>query len=94
MALVHNRFSIYWLFAAYQTGTRLKAGLTEAARRRSDRRGLNSANDLSDGGHRSSCRRQSASQHLPGSVFDARYKGLTAHAARLDAAICRQERLR
>jgi hypothetical protein len=94
MALVHDRFSIYWLFAAYQTGARLKAGLTETARRRSDRRGLNSANELSDGGRHASCPGQSASQHLPGSVFDARYKGLTAHAARLDAGICRQERLR
>jgi hypothetical protein len=94
MAQVHHRFSIYWLFAAYQTGARLKAGLADAAKRRSDRRRLNSVNDLSDGERRSSCRRQGASQYLPGSVFDARYKGLAVHAARLDAGICRQERLR
>jgi hypothetical protein len=41
-----------------------------------------------EGRIRSSWRRRS-----PGSLFDTRYKGLTAHAARLDAAICRQEHL-
>jgi hypothetical protein len=94
MALVHNGFSTYRLFAAYQTAARLIAGLTEAAIRRSERRWLTSTNDLRDSEHRPSWSRRSASRHLPGSVFDARYKGLTAHAARLDAAICRQERLR
>jgi hypothetical protein len=93
MALVHNGFSTYRLFAAYLSAARLYAGLTQAAPRRSERRRLSSTDDLRDSEHRSSWR-QSASQHLPGSVFDARYKGLTADAARLDAAICRQERLR
>jgi hypothetical protein len=92
MALVHNGFSTYLLFAAYQTAARLKAGLAEAARRRSERRGLTSTNELRDSEHRWG--RPSVSRHLPGSVFDARYRGLTAHAARLDAAIGRQERLR
>jgi hypothetical protein len=89
-----NGFSTYRLFAAYQTAARLYAGLTEAAIRLSERLWLTSTNDLRDSEHRSSWSRQSASQHLPGSVFDARYKGLTGHAARLDASICRQERLR
>ena len=89
MALVHNGFSTYRRFAAYQAAARLSAGLTEAARLL--RLWLTST-DLRDSELGRS--RQSASRHLPGSVFDARYKGLTAHAARLDAAICRQERLR
>jgi hypothetical protein len=92
MALVHNGLSTYRLFAAYQTVARFYASLTEAAIRRSERRWLTST--LRDSEHRPSWSGQSASRHLPGSVFDARYKGLTAHAARLDAAICRQERLR
>jgi hypothetical protein len=89
MALVHNDFSIYRPSAAYVTAARLIAGLTEVARRLSERRRLTLTNDLRDSEYRSSWRRQS-----PGSVFDTRYKGLTAHAARLDAAICRQEHLR
>jgi hypothetical protein len=89
VAQVYNGFSSYRLFAASLTAARLNAGLTEAARRLSERRWLISTNDLRD-----SERRYSASEHLPGSVFDARYKGLTAHASRLDAAICRQRRLR
>jgi hypothetical protein len=89
MALVHNGFSTYRLFAAYLAAAQLNAGLTEAARRLSERLWLSSTNDLRDSEYRSSWSRQS-----PGSVFDARYKGLTAHAARLDAAICRQEHLR
>ena len=47
-----------------------------------------------DSEYRFSRSRQRALQGLPGSVFDARYKGLTAHAAYLDAAICRAGRLR
>ena len=90
MALVHKRFSTYRRFAAYQAAARLKAGLTEAASRRSERHWLAPTNDLRDSEHRSSWSQPSASRHLPGSVFDARYKGLTGHAARLDAAICRQ----
>jgi hypothetical protein len=80
--------STYRLLAAYQTLARLNAGLAEATRRFSECRRLISTNELRD-----SERRYSASR-LPGSVFDARYTGLTAHAARLDAAICRHERLR
>ena len=90
MALVHNDFSTYRLFAAYVAAARLIAGLTEVARRLSERSWLTLINDLRDSEYRSSWSRQ----RPPGSVFDARYKGLTAHAARLDAAICRQEHLR
>ena len=79
--------STYRPLAAYQTLARLNAGLAEATRRFCRR--LIATNDLRD-----SERRYSASRHLPGSVFDARYKGLTAHAARLDAAIWRHERVR
>jgi hypothetical protein len=43
---------------------------------------------------RSSWSEESFRRHLPGSVFDTRYRGLTAHVADIDAAICRQERLR
>ena len=94
MALVYNAFLTYGLLAAYQTAARLNAGLSEAARRFSEFRRLISTSDLPDSERRSGRSRQSASAHLPGSVFDARYKGLTGHAARLDAAICRQKRLR
>jgi len=89
MALVYNGFSTYRPSAAYVTAARLVAGLTEVARRLSERRSLSLTNDLRDSEHRSGQGRQS-----PGSVFDARYKGLTAHAAHLDAAIRRQEHLR
>ena len=91
---MYNGFPTFILFAAYQTAARVNAGLTEAARRRSERRWLTLTNNLRDSEHRSSRGRQSAPQNLPGSVFDARYKGLSGHAARLDVAICRQERLR
>jgi hypothetical protein len=91
MVLVHNGFSTFILFAAHQTAARVSS-LAEAARRRSERPWLTSANDLRDSERRSS--RQSISRHQPGSVFDARYKGLTGHAACLDAAICRRQRLR
>jgi hypothetical protein len=94
MALVHSRFSIYRLFSAHQIAALVSVGLTEAAKRRSKRRELIATNDLHESEHRLSRSRQRASQHLPGSVFDGRYKGLTADAARLDAAICRQDRLR
>jgi hypothetical protein len=108
MALVYNGFLTHGLLAAYQAAARLNACLSEAARRFSefrwpfstsdlpDRefRWPISTSDLPDSERRSGWSRQSASAHLPGSVFDARYKGLTGHAARLDAAICRQKRLR
>ena len=94
MALVYNGFLTHSLLAAYQTAARLNAGLSEAARRFSEFRWPISTSDLPDSERRSGWSRQSASGHLPGSVFDARYKGLSADAARLDAAICRQKRLR
>jgi hypothetical protein len=90
MARVYNGFSSYRLFAGgYQAAAALYAGLAEAASRHAERSA--SANDLHDGENRS---RQRVSAHLPGSVFDSRYAGLTAEAASLDAAICRRQRLR
>ena len=93
MARVYNGFSSYRLFAGgYQAAAALFAGLAGAARRRLERPRLASTNDLRVSGDRWS--RQSVSRHLPGSLFDARYKGLTADAAGLDAAImCRREHL-
>ena len=92
MALVHNRFSSHRLFAASQTVARFNAALTESVKRFSVSRWLTSINDLRSGG--SGWALQSYSGPLPGSVFDTRYDGLTAHAARLDAGICRQTRAR
>jgi hypothetical protein len=60
-----------------------------ASRRLSERRWLTLTDDVRKNEHRSGW-----STQTQGSVFDARYKGLTAHAARIDAAICRQEHLR
>jgi hypothetical protein len=94
MVLVHRRFSTFILLAAYQTAARLSAGLSGAALRRSERRWLTSTNDRRESEHRPSWSRQSTSQHSPGSVFDARYKGLTGDAACLDAGISRRKRLR
>jgi hypothetical protein len=94
MVLVHNGFSTFILFAAYQTVARFGTGLAGAARRRSERRWLTLTNDLRDSERRSSWDRPSAPRNLPASVFHPRYKGLTGHAARLDAAICRLDRLR
>jgi hypothetical protein len=93
MVLVHSRFSNFILFAAYQTASRLSAGLGGALRR-SERRWLTSTIDLRDSKHRPSWSCQNTSQRLPASVFDARYRGLTGHAACLDAGISRRERLR
>ena len=93
MARTYNGFSSYRLFAGgYEAAAEFCAGLAEAARRRAERSLLASENDLRDSEDRSS--RQRVSAHLPGSVFDSRYEGLTAQAARLDAAICRRARLR
>jgi hypothetical protein len=95
MALVYNRFPINRLLAAYlAAAARLGVGATEAARRCSERFMLVPVNELRDSEHRSSGSREGALRYLPGSVFDARYKGLTAQAAHLDAAISRHERLR
>jgi hypothetical protein len=93
MALVLKGFSTYRLFAASQAAAaRLSTVATEAARRRLPRFWLPSITGLSESEQR--LRREGASRHPPGSVFDARYEGLSAQAARIDAAICRQERLR
>src|SRR5271163_54575 len=83
----------YRLFTGgYEAAAGLYAGLAEAVRRRSARLWLTLTNDFRDSEDRWS--RQSVSEPLPGSLFDARYDGLTGHAAGLDAAICRQECLR
>ena len=87
MAWVYNGFSSYFA-GGYQAAAALFAGLAGAARRRLVRRWLASINDLRVGEDRLS--RQSVPRHLPGSLFDPRYDGLTAHAASLDAAVCRR----
>jgi hypothetical protein len=93
MARLYNESSRYRLFAGGDhPAARLYAGLAEAVRRRLARLLLTSVDDLRDSEYRLS--RQSTSRRLPGSLFDARYDGLAAHAASLDAAICRRERLR
>jgi hypothetical protein len=95
MAQVYHAISTYRPLAAYQAAVaRLGAGAAEAIRRRSGRFLLASMDDVRDSERRSSRGQQSASRHLPGSVFDARYRGLSAQAALIAAAICRQERLR
>ena len=92
MPLAYNGFPTLRLLAAYQAAADLfGAG---AARLCSGRFLLAPINDLCDSEHRSSGNRESALRNLPAGVFDARYKGLTAEAAHIDAAICRQERLR
>jgi hypothetical protein len=92
VARVYNGFSNYRLFAGgYQAAAGLCAGLAEAAGRRFERLWPTSTNDLRDSENRWS--RQSVSRHLPGSLFDPRYEGLTAHAASLDAAVCRRVRV-
>jgi hypothetical protein len=93
MARVYREFSSYRLFAGGDhAAARLYAGLAAVVRRRLGRLLLTSTNDLRASEYRLS--RQNVSQHLPGSLFDARYDGLALHAARLDAAICRRERMR
>jgi hypothetical protein len=88
MAWVYNGFSSYRLFAGgYQAAAALYAGLAEAVRRRLERPFL-AFNDLRVSDDRWS--RQSVSRRLPGSLFDARYDGLAAQAASLDAAVCRR----
>ena len=91
MARVYNEFSSYRLFAGgTHAAAQLYAGLAEAVRR--TRLLLTSTNDFRDSEYRLS--RQKISHRRPGSLFDARYHGLALHAARLDAAICRRQRLR
>jgi hypothetical protein len=93
MARVYNEFSSYRPFAGGDHApTRLYAGLAEAVKRRLARLLLTCTNDPRDSEYRLSPR--NISQRLPGSLFDARYDGLASHAARLEAAICRRQRLR
>jgi hypothetical protein len=74
MARVYNGFSSYRLFAGgYQAAAALYVGLAEAVRRRLERPCLNYLRVSDD--RRS---RQRDSRHLPGSLFDARYEGLSA----------------
>ena len=95
MAPAYPAISTYRLLAACQAAVApLGAGAAEAVRRRAERFLLASINDARDSERRSSRGQQGASRHLPGSVFDARYEGLSAQAALIDAAIFRQERLR
>ncbi len=92
MAQVYHVISSYRLLAAYQAAVaRLVASAADAVRRRSERSLVASIDDVRDSERRSGRGRQSASRHQAGSVFDARYRGLSAHAALIDAAICRQQ---
>jgi hypothetical protein len=84
MARVLNGFPTFRLFAA------LHASFAEAARGRSERLGLASTSSPRDSDYCLGLNRRA----LPGSVFDARYKGLTTYAAELDAGVCRRARLR
>jgi hypothetical protein len=94
MTWVYNGFSSYRLLAGGdQAAAQRYAGLAEAARRRLEYLWLIAINNLRDSEDRLSWSRQSTSQRLPGSLFDARYAGLTAYAAHLDAAVCRRQRL-
>ena len=92
MALVYKRLSTYTPLAASQAA-RLGAGVVEAARRHLQRLYLALFDRVRDSEDRSNWSEESA-RHLPGSVFDARYKGLTAHATYIDAGIWRQARMR
>ena len=94
MARVHNGFSSYRPSAGgYQVAAGLYARLAVAARSRWDRLWLAVTSEFRESEDRWS--RQSVSEHVPGSLFDARYKGLSADAAGIDAAIMsRREHLR
>jgi hypothetical protein len=93
MALVYRRFSPYSPLAAYPAAAaRLRAVAAKAARRHLARLFIALLDGVRDGEDRPS--RSEESRHLPCSVFDARYKGLTAQATFIDAAICRQARMR
>jgi hypothetical protein len=94
MSWVFNEFSSYRLLAGGdQAAARPGASLAEAARRWSGYLWLTAINDLRNSEDRLSWSRQSISRRPPGSLFDALYAGLTVHAADLDAAICRRQRL-
>jgi hypothetical protein len=95
MALVYRRFSTYPPPAVYQAAAaRLCAGAAEAVRCRLGRLFLALIDGFRDSEDRSDWSEESFRRHLPGSVFDARYQGLTAQASYIDAGICRQARLR
>ena len=90
MTWVYNGFSSSRLLAGGdQAVARLCVSLAGAARYL----WVTAINDLRNSEDRLSWSRQSISRRLPGSLFDALYAGLTAHAADLDAAICRRQRL-
>ncbi len=93
MALVYRRFPTYAPPAAYRAApAQLYAAAAEAARRRFGRLFLALIGGFRDGEDR--CREERVPRHLPGGVFDTRYKGLTAQATYIDAGIRRQARLR
>jgi hypothetical protein len=95
MAQAHNEFPTYRPFLAFRTAAQRYADLTEAAKRFSPRGWLMSIINFGNSRYPLDWRAQSgAAEPQPGSMFDARYKGLTADAARLDAAICRRKHLR
>jgi hypothetical protein len=92
MTRMYSQFSSYRLFAGGDhAAARLYAGLAKAVRRRLGYLWLTVSKDLRNSEDHLSWSRLSTSRRLPGSVFDARYAGLTAHAAHLDAAICRRQ---
>jgi hypothetical protein len=94
MAFVYRRFSTRAPPAAYQAAAvaPLCAGAAEAVRRRLGRLFLAFTDGVRDSEDR--CSEERFARHLPGSVFDTRYKGLTAQATYIDAGICRRARLR
>ena len=96
MALIYRRFSTHPPPAAYQAAaaSQLYAGAAEAVRRRLARLFLALIDGVRVSEGRSSWSGENFPQHQPGSVFDARYEGLSAQATYIDAGICRQARLR
>jgi hypothetical protein len=94
MAPVYKRLSTYTPLAASQAAAAwLGAGAAEAARRHLQRLYLALSERVRDSEDRSNWSEESA-RHLPCSVFDARYKGLTGQATYIDAGICRRARMR
>ena len=95
MALVYRRFSTDAPPAGYHASVaRLYAGAAEAVGRRVGRLFLALIDGVRNSRNRSSWSEDGFSRHLPGSVFDTRYKGLTDQMTYIDAGICRQARLR
>jgi hypothetical protein len=95
MALIYRRFSTDSPPAAYQSAAaRFYASAAEAVRRRLARLFLALIDGVRVSEDRLSRSGESFPRHQPGSVFDARYKGLSAQATYIDAGICRQARLR